>query len=96
MFWVKLRTRVKILEARLRKARVEEDKARRKIELKCASVDDLISKLKAFKGALHNNKKLNTDADLCNPRTLQEQGTKFYLSLNDDEKAVKRLEMFYP
>ncbi|MED6200054.1 hypothetical protein PIB30_081578 [Stylosanthes scabra] len=38
----------------------EEDKAREKIELKCASVDDLISKLKAFKGALHNNKSLNT------------------------------------
>ncbi|MED6125723.1 hypothetical protein PIB30_071388 [Stylosanthes scabra] len=40
--------------------KIEEDKAIRKIELKCASVDDLISKLKAFKGALHNNKKLNT------------------------------------
>ncbi|MED6152645.1 hypothetical protein PIB30_094010 [Stylosanthes scabra] len=40
--------------------KIEEDKARRKIEHKCASVDDLISKLKAFKGALHNNKKLNT------------------------------------
>ncbi|MED6190638.1 hypothetical protein PIB30_107758, partial [Stylosanthes scabra] len=40
--------------------KIEEDKARRKIKLKCSSVDDLISKLKAFKGALHNNKKLNT------------------------------------
>ncbi|MED6212231.1 hypothetical protein PIB30_081270, partial [Stylosanthes scabra] len=40
--------------------KIEEDKARRKIKLKCASVDDLISKLKALKGALHNNKKLNT------------------------------------
>ncbi|MED6125215.1 hypothetical protein PIB30_066567 [Stylosanthes scabra] len=27
---------------------------------RCASVDDLIDKLKAFKGALHNNKELNT------------------------------------
>ncbi|MED6147001.1 hypothetical protein PIB30_039959 [Stylosanthes scabra] len=42
------------------KKKFEEDKARKKIELNCASVDDLISKLKAFKGALHNNKSLNT------------------------------------
>ncbi|MED6197472.1 hypothetical protein PIB30_056779 [Stylosanthes scabra] len=42
------------------KGKFEEDKARKKIELKYASVDDLISKLKAFKGALHNNKSLNT------------------------------------
>ncbi|MED6168593.1 hypothetical protein PIB30_013089 [Stylosanthes scabra] len=42
------------------KGKVEEEKARRKIELKCASVDDLIDKLKDFKGALHNNKELKT------------------------------------
>ncbi|MED6160236.1 hypothetical protein PIB30_049514 [Stylosanthes scabra] len=42
------------------KGKVKEEKARRKIELKCASVDDMINKLKAFKGALHKNKKLNT------------------------------------
>ncbi|MED6140361.1 hypothetical protein PIB30_092423 [Stylosanthes scabra] len=42
------------------KGKFEEDKARKKIELKCCSVDDLISKLKAFKGAFHNNKSLNS------------------------------------
>ncbi|MED6212676.1 hypothetical protein PIB30_085810 [Stylosanthes scabra] len=47
------------------KGKFEEDKARKKIELKCASVDDLISKLKAFKGALHNNKSLNTHLMMC-------------------------------
>ncbi|MED6210424.1 hypothetical protein PIB30_064008 [Stylosanthes scabra] len=38
----------------------EEDKARKKIELKCANVDDLVIKLKTFKGALHNNTCLET------------------------------------
>ncbi|MED6199334.1 hypothetical protein PIB30_075000 [Stylosanthes scabra] len=38
----------------------EEDKVRKKIELKCTNVDDLVSKLKAFKGALHNNTSLET------------------------------------
>ncbi|MED6213302.1 hypothetical protein PIB30_091856 [Stylosanthes scabra] len=42
------------------KEKIEEEKARRKIELKCASVDDLIDKLKAFKGSLHNNQEFNT------------------------------------
>ncbi|MED6137142.1 hypothetical protein PIB30_062147 [Stylosanthes scabra] len=42
------------------KEKIEDEKAKRKIELKCASVDDLIDKLKAFKGALHNNQEFNT------------------------------------
>ncbi|MED6175245.1 hypothetical protein PIB30_076578 [Stylosanthes scabra] len=42
------------------KKKFEEDKTRKKIELKCANVDDLIRKLKASKGALYNNKSLDT------------------------------------
>ncbi|MED6110627.1 hypothetical protein PIB30_044760 [Stylosanthes scabra] len=42
------------------KKKIEEDKTRKNVELKCSNVDDLISKLKAFKGALHNNKSLDT------------------------------------
>ncbi|MED6176982.1 hypothetical protein PIB30_093419, partial [Stylosanthes scabra] len=44
----------------VKKKKFKEDEARKKIELKCANVDDLVSKLKAFKGALHNNKSLET------------------------------------
>ncbi|MED6166247.1 hypothetical protein PIB30_107220, partial [Stylosanthes scabra] len=60
------------------KGKVEEEKARRKIELKCASVDDLIDKLKAFKGALYINKELNTplgarpfQVEIMKPSSLQ-------------------------
>ncbi|MED6115625.1 hypothetical protein PIB30_092482, partial [Stylosanthes scabra] len=57
---VKRVTKARNREEGRSKGKIEEEKARRKIELKCASVDDLIDKLKAFKGALHNSKELNT------------------------------------
>ncbi|MED6188670.1 hypothetical protein PIB30_088052 [Stylosanthes scabra] len=43
-----------------KKKKFKEDEARKKIELKCTNVDDLVRKLKAFSGALHNNKSLET------------------------------------
>ncbi|MED6164305.1 hypothetical protein PIB30_088423 [Stylosanthes scabra] len=43
-----------------KKKKFEEDEASKKFEIKCANVDDLIGKLKAFKGALHTNKDLDT------------------------------------
>ncbi|MED6171668.1 hypothetical protein PIB30_042914 [Stylosanthes scabra] len=58
---MKRTTRTRNREEGSSKEKIEEGKARRKIELKCASVDDLIDKLKAFTGALHKNRGLNTD-----------------------------------
>ncbi|MED6204363.1 hypothetical protein PIB30_008490 [Stylosanthes scabra] len=56
---MKRTTRKRNREEESSKGKIEEEKVRKKIELKCASVDDLIDKLKAFKGSLHN-RGLNT------------------------------------
>ncbi|MED6172092.1 hypothetical protein PIB30_046907 [Stylosanthes scabra] len=76
------------------KGKFEDDKARKKIELKCTSVDDLISKLKAFKGALHNNKNLNTHlgARSCDP-TAQPRGPKISFWMLSVDVAPPRAPM---